>query len=170
MTDRPEIDQASGVETTGHEWDGIKELDNPLPRWWLVIFWATILVSVVYWIFMPSWPAPPGGKGYLHGLSGNSERLNVARDLAALKEARSGFATQLAGATLDEIEADPELLQFALASGEFGLRQQLRHMPRLGRGGRARLSQSQRRRLAVGRHACRHRADDPAWHPQRRCQ
>jgi cytochrome c oxidase cbb3-type subunit 3 len=118
MTNRPETDQETGVETTGHEWDGIKELDNPLPRWWLIIFWATILISIVYWIFMPSWPAPPGGKGYLHGLSGNSERLNVARDLATLKASRSGFATKLAGATLEEIEADPDLLQFALASGE----------------------------------------------------
>jgi cytochrome c oxidase cbb3-type subunit 3 len=118
MTGRPETDQETGVETTGHEWDGIKELDNPLPRWWLILFWATIAFAVIYWILMPSWPAPPGLQGYLHGLSGNSERRNVARDLEALKVQRSAFATKLAGATLEEIEANPDLLQFALAAGE----------------------------------------------------
>ena len=32
-----DIDETTGVETTGHEWDGIKELNNPLPRWWMPI-------------------------------------------------------------------------------------------------------------------------------------
>jgi cytochrome c oxidase cbb3-type subunit III len=42
--------------TTGHEWDGIKELNTPLPRWWLWIFYATIIWSVGYWIVYPAWP------------------------------------------------------------------------------------------------------------------
>ena len=49
MTDRlPDVDSHSGVETTGHEWDGIKELNNPLPRWWLFIFFATITIPSVH--------------------------------------------------------------------------------------------------------------------------
>ena len=43
MADNKEVDQISGVETTGHEWDGIKELNNPLPRWWLWTFYATCI-------------------------------------------------------------------------------------------------------------------------------
>lgn len=113
----PDRDEHTGIETTGHEWDGIKELDNPLPRWWLIVFWASVLFSVGYWIVMPSWPAPPGLQGYTKGIAGNSQRLLVEEDLKTLKTARAPFADRLAGASLKEIEADPELLQFALAAG-----------------------------------------------------
>ena len=37
MTDRKDIDNVSGTATTGHEWDGIKELNTPLPRWWVSV-------------------------------------------------------------------------------------------------------------------------------------
>ncbi len=58
----PEIDAHTGVATTGHEWDGIRELNTPLPRWWLGIFYATIVWSIGYWVVYPAWPwlpAPP---------------------------------------------------------------------------------------------------------------
>ena len=55
MVAQKEKDTVTGVETTGHEWDGIKELNNPLPRWWLYVLYATIVWSVVYWIAMPAW-------------------------------------------------------------------------------------------------------------------
>lgn len=105
-------------ETTGHEWDGITEWDNPLPRWWLWIFYATITWSVVYWIFMPAWP---GLTGYTQGLRDHSERENVAREVAALQASRSGGFEALQAAAEDgitAIEGDPELLNFALAAGE----------------------------------------------------
>ena len=54
---KKDVDAYSGVDTTGHEWDGIKELDNPLPRWWVWVFYASIVWSVIYWVFMPAWPA-----------------------------------------------------------------------------------------------------------------
>ncbi len=57
MTDKRERDQHSGTETTGHEWDGVRELDTPLPRWWLYILYASILWSVGYWIVYPAWPS-----------------------------------------------------------------------------------------------------------------
>ena len=60
-----EADEVTGVETTGHEWDGIKELDNPLPRWWLYVFWASIIVAIVYWVLLPAWP---GINGYTKGV------------------------------------------------------------------------------------------------------
>jgi len=68
MADR-KIDDATGVETTGHEWDGIRELDNPLPRWWLWIWYATIAFSIGYWVLMPAWP---GLHGYTKGLLNTS--------------------------------------------------------------------------------------------------
>jgi cytochrome c oxidase cbb3-type subunit 3 len=51
-----QIDDVTGVETTGHEWDGIKELDNPMPRWWLYAYYATIVWAIAYTIAYPAWP------------------------------------------------------------------------------------------------------------------
>ncbi len=113
-----EIDAVSGVETTGHEWDGIKELNNPLPRWWLWIFYACIIWAVIYMVFMPAIPGLPGAEGATRGLRNHSERVNVARDMAALEEARSVYFSRLTEADLSEIESDPELLTIALAAGE----------------------------------------------------
>ena len=66
-----EIDQHSGVETTGHEWDGIKELNNPAPRWWLWILYLTIIWSIGYWVVYPAWPTL-SGEGVRGGTTGNS--------------------------------------------------------------------------------------------------
>jgi cytochrome c oxidase cbb3-type subunit 3 len=51
-----DIDAHTGMQTTGHEWDGLRELNTPLPRWWLWIFYVTIVWSIGYWIVYPSWP------------------------------------------------------------------------------------------------------------------
>jgi cytochrome c oxidase cbb3-type subunit 3 len=118
MTDK-DIDPETGTETTGHEWDGIKELDNPLPRWWLWIFYATIIWSVVYWVLMPAWPAPPGMQGHTEGIVGNSERVNVAADMDALQASRSTLYGELQAADdYRAIESDPVLFRFALAAGD----------------------------------------------------
>jgi len=109
-----EKDDVSGVETTGHEWDGIRELDNPLPRWWLYIFYATVVWSIGYWVVMPAWPLV---NDYTRGVLGHSQRLDVDAAIASLKEGRSALGEKLAKATPQEIEADPELQQAALAWG-----------------------------------------------------
>jgi len=114
MSDR-ERDEHSGVETTGHEWDGIKELDNPLPRWWLWIFYGSIAVAVVYWILMPAWP---GLKGYTPGLMKQSDRVDVVEQLNALQAQRSQGEALLMSASLDQIERNPELQAHALAVGQ----------------------------------------------------
>ncbi len=114
-----DIDAHSGVETTGHEWDGIKELNNPLPRWWLWIFYASIAISVVYWVLMPAWPALPGmGGTNTPGLRGHSDRAAVASQLAEMRDARAVNGARLISTSLEEIEADGQLLQFAQAAGE----------------------------------------------------
>lgn len=117
-----DVDAYSGVDTTGHEWDGIKELDNPLPRWWLWIFYASIAWSAVYMVFMPSWPALPGFDGHLRGLRDHSERANVAVQMEQLQSARGPLFDRLEAVVAEggirAIESDPELLNFALAAGE----------------------------------------------------
>ncbi len=119
---KKDVDLYSGVETTGHEWDGIKELDNPLPRWWLWIFYASIVWAVVYMIFMPAIPAPPGMDGHTRGLRNHSERANVHAAISELETSRGPMFTQLQQAAdaggPAAIESDPALLNFALAAGE----------------------------------------------------
>jgi cytochrome c oxidase cbb3-type subunit 3 len=114
MSER-ERDDHSGAETTGHEWDGIKELDNPLPRWWLWIFYGYIAFSVIYWVLMPAWP---GLAGYTPGVLKQSDRVNVARELEALQARRGRGEAMLATASLQQIEADPDLQAHALAVGQ----------------------------------------------------
>jgi cytochrome c oxidase cbb3-type subunit III len=114
MSER-EVDEHSGVETTGHEWDGIRELDNPLPRWWLWIMWISVAVAVVYWILMPAWP---GVHGYTKGVLHQSDRATVAGELNALKTLRGVQAARLTNASLEQIERDPELQAYALTAGQ----------------------------------------------------
>ena len=113
-----DIDQPTGVETTGHEWDGIKELNNPLPRWWLYIWYATIAFSIGYMVVMPAIPALPGMGTNTRGLAGQSDRIAVAEQVESLRTQRSASGAALLTASLEEIETDRELQQFAMASGE----------------------------------------------------
>lgn len=113
-----EVDAATGIETTGHEWDGIRELTNPLPRWWLYIFYASIVWAVIYWIFMPAWPALPGMGSNTPGIRNHSDRALVAADIDKLHAAREENGKKLVAASLDEIIKDQNLQQFAMANGE----------------------------------------------------
>jgi cytochrome c oxidase cbb3-type subunit III len=114
MSTERETDLHSGIETTGHEWDEIKELNKPLPRWWLWVFYATILWSIGYWVAYPAWPAI---SGYTKGILGYSSRAGVTQNVAAAKAAQFKFNDAVAKASLAEIEANPELLAFAIAGG-----------------------------------------------------
>lgn len=110
-----EVDQISGVETTGHEWDGLKELNNPLPRWWLYLFYVTIAWALVYWVLYPSWPLV---SSYTTGVLGSNQR---AEALAALEQGvadRSEFADKIVATSLEDISKDQQLLQFAMANGK----------------------------------------------------
>ena len=110
-----EIDEASGVETTGHEWDGIKELNNPLPRWWLWTFYATIIFSVGYIIYYPALPLIETSTA---GVSGYTNRLQLRNDLEAAAEAQREINVQLASADLEEIRRTDSLNRFATAGGK----------------------------------------------------
>jgi cytochrome c oxidase cbb3-type subunit III len=115
MSSEREVDTHSGIETTGHEWDGIKELDNPLPRWWLIIFYACIAAAVVMWVLFPAWP---GINGYTRGILEKSDRADVAADLQQLHAGRGALARQLMSVPIDAVESDPTLSRYAMAAGE----------------------------------------------------
>lgn len=114
MASEREIDPATQTETTGHEWDGIRELDTPMPRWWLWTFYATIVWGVAYVILFPAWPLITGATP---GLLGYSSRANVARDLAAVQTANAPLDARLMAADVATVERDPELLSYAMAGG-----------------------------------------------------
>lgn len=110
-----EIDEVTGVETTGHEWDGIKELNKPLPKWWLYTFYATIVWAVGYWVLYPAWPTV---NGYTQGILGYSQRAVVAEAIQANRAGQARFRDQIAATELEDIKNDPQLLRFAMAGGE----------------------------------------------------
>lgn len=110
-----ERDEHSGTETTGHEWDGIKELDTPLPRWWLWVWYGSMVFSLVYWVLMPAWP---GITGYTHGILGKSDRAEVVGELKGLAAQRHAGESRLRSASLQQIEADPELQAYAMQVGQ----------------------------------------------------
>jgi cytochrome c oxidase cbb3-type subunit 3 len=112
--EKREIDAVSGTATTGHVWDGIRELNTPLPRWWLWLFYATIIWSVGYWLVYPSWPLLAS---YTTGMFSWHSREAIDTDLAALKAQRGPMVGKLAAASLQEIVSDPVLLEFARAQG-----------------------------------------------------
>jgi len=101
-------------ETTGHEWDGIKEYNKPLPRWWLWTFYATIVWGVLYTIAYPAWP---GIKEATPGILGFSTRAQVAEEIARFEDANAGINAQLASVELTEISQDADLNQYAQNAG-----------------------------------------------------
>jgi cytochrome c oxidase cbb3-type subunit 3 len=111
---KQEVDTVTRTTTTGHEWDGIKELNTPLPRWWVWLFYATILWAFGYWICYPAWPTI---SGYTTGVLGYSTRAEVAAELADLQKLRGDKSVALQNVPLAEIEKDPALLAFAQAQG-----------------------------------------------------
>jgi cytochrome c oxidase cbb3-type subunit III len=115
MSQHDEIDLVSGRSTTGHEWDGIKELNTPLPRWWLLTFYATIIWAIGYWIVYPAWPLL---SNYTTGLLHYSSRASVAVELANLEKIRGEKMAALGSASLADIEKDPALLALARARGK----------------------------------------------------
>ena len=115
MARKVETDAFTGVATTGHEWDGIRELDNPMPTWWVYTFYVSIGIAVLLWVLYPSWPL---GRTYLGGLLKYNERIDLDDRMAAAKAAQAQWIDRIAVDDVAQIQADPELRQFAIAGGE----------------------------------------------------
>ena len=114
MTTKREIDEVTGVETTGHEWDGIKELNKPLPKWWLYTFYASIVWAIGYWIVYPAWPL---ANGYTKGMWNYSQRSVVAAEVKAGRDRQGAMRELLDKTPLQDITKNQELLRFAMSAG-----------------------------------------------------
>jgi cytochrome c oxidase cbb3-type subunit 3 len=114
MSKKREVDEVTGIETTGHEWDGIKELNKPLPRWWVWVLWITVVWSIGYWIAYPAWPLVAD---YTKGMLGYSQRQAVMAAVAEGKAKQKQFVDQIRTATLEQVRQSPDLLSFAIAGG-----------------------------------------------------
>lgn len=114
MSDQRHVDDFTGIDTTGHEWDGIRELDNPLPRWWQWIFWACVLWSIGYWVVYPAWPLV---STYTKGMFGYSSRAVVEADIVSNKESMKGHLAEIEKSSLEQIRTNDNLREFALAGG-----------------------------------------------------
>lgn len=112
--DNKDIDDVSGVETTGHEWDGLKELNNPLPRWWVWVFLITIIWSLWYFVVYPSWPTLSGAT---EGTSGYTQFKELAESQQEIQDRQQAYLGRFEKASDQEVLDDPELYAFAMAGG-----------------------------------------------------
>jgi len=153
MADNKRIDHATGTSTVGHEWDGIEELDTPMPRWWLYIFYACIVFAIGYCIAYPAWPLLTRGTP---GVLGWTSKGQLEAELAADQKAKATTLAAIDRLPVEQIEKNPTLMHAAIDGGRAAFRINCSGVPRIGRCGQQGLSQSERRRLAVGR---RHQVD-----------
>ena len=108
------IDEATGTELKGHEWDGIQELDTPMPRWWMWTLYATIVWSLVYMILYPAWPLVESAT---QGVLGWSSRGQLEQELAAQEKSRAAVRHAIAVTPVTDLPAHPDLMQAAVEGG-----------------------------------------------------
>jgi len=109
-----DIDQLSGTETTGHVWDGIRELNTPSPRWWLITFVITIIWAIGYWIVYPAWPTL---EGHTKGIKGWTSYQQLAESREEIMARKAGRLERLAKTPLERVKENSDLYQFSLAGG-----------------------------------------------------
>lgn len=119
MADRKRIDEATGTSTVGHEWDGIEELDTPMPRWWLWTFYASIVWAVGYVVLYPAWPMLNSAT---QGVLGWSSRGDLDREMQAHAVRRAPIDNAIAATALTDLPAKPELMQAAVQGGAAAFR------------------------------------------------
>ncbi len=115
MPAKIEKDAITGTQTTGHEWDGIKELDTPMPKWWLWTFYASIAFAALWVVLYPAIPLPGGAT---NGILGATVRSGVEQEVRDVAASRAPMMARLQAATPQAIMADPQLREFTLAGGK----------------------------------------------------
>ncbi len=113
------IDEPTGTETVGHEWDGIEELNTPLPRWWLWTFYLTIIFAIGYVIAYPAWPMIDRATV---GVLNWSSRGELAKDMSAADQARATVREQLARIPIERLPEESGLMQQAVSGGAAAFR------------------------------------------------
>ena len=113
------IDLPTGTETVGHEWDGIEELDTPMPRWWLWSLYLTIIWGVVYVILYPAWPLIEKGT---EGVLGWTSRGQLADEMSVVDQARDTVSEELSRIPIERLPENSGLFQQAVAGGRSAFR------------------------------------------------
>ncbi len=103
------------VGDTGHEWDGIRELNNPCPRWWLNALYLSGLMVIVYFILYPSLPLVEKST---KGLLGWTMIKEYKDSLAEVEAVRAPYEEKIAKMSVKEILADPELKNYVIGSSK----------------------------------------------------
>lgn len=114
MPTKIEKDAVTGTDTTGHEWDGIKELNTPLPKWWLYTYYASIVWSLAYFVLYPAWPSL---SGHTPGVLGWTMRGEIAAEMEAAKLAQAPNVSRIAASSLEDIGKSADLRAYAMAGG-----------------------------------------------------
>lgn len=114
MAHNIEKDEVSGTVTTGHTWDGIKELNTPLPKWWLYTFYGCVIWAIGYTVLYPAWPLPGGATP---GVLGWSSRAQLEQQMEVAAAAQKDTVDKIASMSVDDILKDPKLLAYAQAGG-----------------------------------------------------
>lgn len=110
-----ERDTFSGYMTTGHDWNGITELNSPIPRIVLWFLLVTHAYAVITWVLVPSWPL---WNTYTKGLLGGNQQTAVAADIATATAARSDWTMALATDDFANIRTNPDLMARALVTAD----------------------------------------------------
>lgn len=120
VEDKKRIDHPTGTETVGHEWDGIEELNTPLPRWWLWSLYATIVWAIAYAIAYPAWPLINEATA---GVLRWSSRGQLEQELAAERARKAPLLRAVAATPIEQLPSDPRLMQAAIEGGRAAFRQ-----------------------------------------------
>ena len=110
----PRVDQPTGTEFVGHEWDGIEELNTPLPRWWLLTFYATIIWAIGYTVMFPAWPMISRATA---GITGWTSHGQLADELQAQQAKRAPIIAAIAATPIEQLPAKPQLMNAATEGG-----------------------------------------------------
>ncbi len=132
MPTKVEKHAVTGRETTGHEWDGIKELNTPLPKWWLYVLYATIAWAAVWCVLYPS---VPWVHGYFHGVLGYSQRDAVDADVRAVVAQRAATMDKVKTLSFVQIRQDPQLMAAAATAGRIAFANNCQPCHAAGGGG-----------------------------------
>jgi len=127
-----EKDAVTGQNTTGHEWDGLKELNTPLPKWWLYVLYATIVWAAAWCVLYPS---VPGWRGYFHGVLGYSQRDAVDADVREVAAQRAGTMDRIQALSFTDIRKDPQLMAAAQTAGRIAFANNCQPCHAAGGGG-----------------------------------
>jgi cytochrome c oxidase cbb3-type subunit 3 len=110
-----ERDPVTGRETTGHEWNGIKELDTPVPRGVLIFLIVTHVWAIAWWFFVPAWPL---GVTYTKGILGVDQKTTVEEQLIEGQQQQAVWMSKLASEPYETIMADETLMNIVRRTGK----------------------------------------------------